>query len=55
MTNYTQYYVMFADDVEELENLVNRSITQGWQPLGGVCAVLTRGAYTLSWAQAMVK
>jgi hypothetical protein len=55
MTNYTQYYVMFESDVEELEKLVNRRITQGWQPLGGVCAVMTHGAYSLSWAQAMVK
>ena len=49
MTNYTQYYVIFHSDVEELEKLVNRRITQGWQPLGGVSAVRDQ------WAQAMVK
>lgn len=32
----TEYFVLWADSTETLQNNVNEAIKNGWQPLGGV-------------------
>jgi hypothetical protein len=46
-----EYKVVSAENIDKLQRLVNESIREGWQPLGGVCA-WTNGALLL---QAMTR
>jgi hypothetical protein len=48
-----EYTVLRATKLEELVELVNQHIANGWTPLGGVAASLAMGA-TL-FCQAMTK
>jgi hypothetical protein len=33
-----EYFVIFADDPQELQDAVNEALQNGWQPLGGIGA-----------------
>ncbi len=48
-----EYTVLRATKLEELVELVNQRISEGWVPLGGVSASLTVGA--TMFCQALTK
>jgi hypothetical protein len=37
----TEYFVCYGRDTKKLQEAVNQAIQNGWQPLGGVAAVLS--------------
>ena len=52
-------YAQHDDGVDEtLEARVNKMITEGWKPLGGVCMVVVRGDgdwSSIMYSQALIK
>lgn len=37
----TEYFVCYARNSKELQEAVNKAIGNGWQPFGGVAAVIS--------------
>lgn len=59
-----KYEVFFGQDLQQLEDMVNESIQEGWSPLGGIAVTqsdkstqdhdgLENNNFQRVWAQAM--
>lgn len=52
-----EYVVVTADTPQEIESIVRKRMSQGWQPMGGVSVALSESddfRYVV-YAQAMIK
>lgn len=56
---YKEYQILFAVGAENLSTKVMAAISEGWQPIGGVCVTqnkdVVKGAIVMSFVQAMVR
>jgi hypothetical protein len=50
----TEYFVIRSNKLDDLVKYVNKSLTEGWQPFGGICADGNRRTVSLYY-QVVVK
>ena len=42
----TQYYIVYADHMDDLEEIVNKKLKEGWEPQGGIAVAVTKAPVT---------
>jgi len=50
----TEYFVIRSKKLDDLVEYVNKSLAEGWQPLGGICVDGDRRSVSLYY-QAVIK